>query len=127
MSTTFVPSTEPLSKRDRAMLNRAVEVAKQSTCKQKHGAIIYKSGRVLAVGVNSTRNEHPTMEIDKTEYTFHAEISAMRAAHLVHEFDGTTLYVARINRRGNAVFSGPCSDCMHSIIAAGIKRVVFTV
>lgn len=123
MPTTFIPSTEPLSKRDKAMLARAAEVAKQSSCKQKHGAILYRGGRVLAVGVNSQRNEHPSMEIDPTEYTYHAEVAAMFG---VHSTEGATLFVARINRRGNPVYSCPCENCMHSILVGGIKRVVFT-
>ena len=125
MGVTFVPSTEPLSNRDKNMLARAVAVARQSTCKQKHGAVIYRGGRVLSVGVNSTRNEHPTMEIDKTAYTYHAEVAAIYAIQS-GDYKNATLYIARINRRGNPVFSGPCTDCMYMILASGIKRVVFT-
>lgn len=125
MATTFIPNTEPLSNRDKTMLARAVEIAKQSTCKQKHGAIIYKGGRVLAVGVNSTRNQHPTMEIDAAAYTYHAEKAVMRAAGKDSVKDAT-LYIARVNRRGKPVFSGPCTECMMSILPSGIKRVVFT-
>ena len=125
MSVTFVPSTEPLSNRDRNMLDRAIVIAAQSTCKQKHGAVIYKGGRVLAVGINSTRNQHPTMEIEAVNYTYHAEIAAIRAAGRESVKD-STLYIARINRRGNPVYSGPCEECMNRVFSTGIKRVVFT-
>ena len=128
MPTTFVPSTEPISNRDKQMLSRAVEIAKQSTMKQKHGALIYKAGKVLAVGVNSQRNFHPTMEIDLADYTYHAELSAYRALGVPHLFsgEGTTLYIARVNRRGTPVMSAPCEGCLWFILNHGIKRVVFT-
>lgn len=131
MSTTFVPSTEPLSNRDKNMLARAITVAKTGTCKQKHGAVLYQSGKVLAVGINTTRNEHPTMEIPKEHYTTHAEMAVLRAIPAessdgYFNIRGATLYIARVNRVGNPVFSAPCTQCMNWILSTGIKRVVFT-
>lgn len=117
---------EAISNRDSAMLSRAAEIAKTSTVKQKHGAILYKSGRVLAVGINSLRNEHPTMEIDYEHYTYHAEHATIRAALNEDALMDSTLYVARVNRLGNPMHSFPCRDCIVKIMTNGIKRVVFT-
>ena len=125
----LVASTDKsLSNRDHAMLARAVEIAKQSTCKQKHGAIIYKSGRVLAVGINATRNEHPSMEISRRDYTYHAECAAIRGVGNTNRSanENATIYVARINRQGKPVNSFPCISCQTWAALAGIKRVVFT-
>jgi deoxycytidylate deaminase len=109
------------------MLGRAVEIARTSTVKQKHGAVIYKSGRVLAVGVNSVRNAHDTMEIDPDNYTFHAEVAALRAAAMINDFKGATAYVARVNRQNKPVNSCPCGSCLDILMANDIKRIVFTI
>jgi tRNA(Arg) A34 adenosine deaminase TadA len=120
-------SDNHLSKRDKQMLDRAITVAKQSTVKQKHGAVLYKSGRVLAVGVNSTRNFHNTMEIDRYEYTYHAECAALRgAANQSGTAKDATIYVARVNRQGKPVNSMPCSQCLGTLSSAGIKRIIYT-
>lgn len=125
---TFVPDTEPLSNRDRKMLDRAIEIAKTSTVRHKHGAVVYKGGRVLSVGVNTIRNVHHTMEINPKDYTTHAEIAAVRAlgSPYINSPVGTTIYVARVNRNGHSMLSAPCPDCVAKLWGWGVKRVVFT-
>lgn len=108
------------------MLDRAYEVALQSTERHKHGAILYKSGRVLSVGINSARNMHPSMEIEFSGYTYHAEIAAMRATGW-HNLEGATLYVVRAQPRLNQFRnSKPCRDCEQALMSNGIKRVVYS-
>lgn len=125
--TALVASNGPrLSVRDGKMVDRALQVAKASTVRHKHGAVLYKSGRVLGVAVNSQRNEHPTMEIEKDNYTYHAEVAVLRAVSMINSIEGATIYVARVNRQGKQVNSMPCSDCLRSLVAAGIKRIVYT-
>lgn len=113
-----------LSNRDRSILKRAIDISRTSTCKQKHGAVIYKGGRVLSVGVNRFRNEHASMEISKSDYTTHAEQAALDV--LGGRADGCTIYIARTNRQGNPVNSAPCARCTYILEVAGIKRVVYT-
>lgn len=115
----------PLSNRDNIMLARTMRLAAKSHMAHKHAAILYKSGRVLSFGVNSGRNSHPTMEINRKDYTYHAEINAIR---LVDKptLQGATLYVARINKTGEPLLSLPCRNCIIELRSAGIKRVVYT-
>jgi deoxycytidylate deaminase len=94
--------------------------------KQKHGALIYKAGRVLAVGINTTRNQHPTMEISHSDYTYHAEINAIRAVGNPGDLKGATVYIARTNRSGTLAYSAPCNECLKAINSAGIKRIVYS-
>lgn len=128
MGTWLIPSTDRLSNRDRQMLDRAIEIAKQSTVKQKHGAVIYKAGRVLAVGVNSIRNVHPTMEMARHNYTTHAEAAAIRGlgSPTVHIAENSTLYVVRVNRQGKPINSMPCSQCLGLLSTHKVKRVVYS-
>jgi pyrimidine deaminase RibD-like protein len=117
-----------ISKRDVALLNRARNIAFASTERHKHGALVYHGGRVLGVGINAMRNQHPTMEIDFSAYTTHAEIAAMRSTAWRRELTGATIYVARVNvRTCNQMNSKPCRDCVQAMEANGIKRVVYSV
>lgn len=116
-----------MSNRDLVMLSRAADIAKQSTERHKHGALIYKSGRVLGIGINTFRNRHPTMDIPFSRYTVHAEIAALRSTGYRDNLQGATVYVARINREGGFMNSEPCAPCEQALMANGIKRVVFSV
>ena len=111
-----------ISARDRAHLNRAIKIAYTSTERQRHGCVIVKGGRVISVGVNTFRN-HPLFVSEPSKNSsYHAEINAMRGV----EVKGATVYVARISRNGSAAMSAPCIYCMHAIMKAGAKRIVWT-
>lgn len=131
MSLTLSPN--PTSRRDEVNLNRAIKVANAGNLKHRHGAVIYKSGRVLSVGINSQRNADTSASVMPVDaYTVHAEQAAINALTMgrsskVALTEGATLYVVRINRAGNTMFSLPCRDCLMAITAAGIKRVVYSV
>lgn len=91
----------------------------------KHGAVIVKGGRVLSTGMNKERN-HPKIvssEHIKTHCSVHAEIDALKKAGDVR---GATMYIARVNKRGQDRSSRPCDKCYSNIINAGIKKIVYT-
>ena len=109
------------------MLNRALQVAENSTMKHKLGAVIYKGGRVLRVGWNVERNRHPTMEIDPNDYSTHAEIMALNLLPGgLRTAEGATIYVARIGRSRPSLNALPCLACRTTLEVYGIKRVVTT-
>ena len=92
----------------------------------RHGAVLVKGGKVVGVGVNSTRG---VSSVDATENSWrssyvHAEEVAIRAAG--SRASGATLYVARVNRHGAPRLSEPCARCEGAISRSGVKRVVFT-
>lgn len=120
----FSTTASWLSRRDKAMLSRAAQVANTGTEKHMHGAVLYKSGRVLSVGVNVHRNSHPTMEIPYGAYTVHAEQAALRAVGDAFE-RGSTLYVVRVGAK-SLLNSHPCNSCIVDLICYGIDRVVFS-
>jgi deoxycytidylate deaminase len=91
----------------------------------KHGAVIVKGGSVISVGINKSRN-HPTIvssEHIKTHCSVHAEVDAMRK---VKNLKGATIYVARVNRRGQDRMSRPCDSCSRAIRESGIRKVIYT-
>lgn len=110
-----------LSRKHKQFLNLACKVAETSDCNNRHGAVIVKGGRVLAVGVNKFRN-HPQFVKRFDCCSVHAEIDAIRRAG---ECVGATIYVARVTSRGPAL-SRPCNVCYAGICKAGIKEIIYT-
>lgn len=116
-----------LSKRDRAYLRLAANVALESNCKNRHGAVLVKGGRVIAMAENYDRN-HPTVFDNHKDVRAHAAVCAERAALAkVASATGAVMYVARVLRKdNNTSLSKPCSRCDEAMASAGIKRVVYT-
>lgn len=110
------------SRRDLKWLKQALKIAKNSNCRQKHGALVIRGGRVIGWYPNRMRN-HPQIVSDPhTDSSTHAEIGALRMAS---EARGATVYVARLGGHGQAL-SKPCEACMDALRAAGVKRCVYT-
>lgn len=120
--------SKQLSSRDRNIMRRVIGLAELSECPQRHAALIYKSGRVLSVGVNVYRNDPRLCEWgeDLDGISVHAEEAAIRQCS-PENLEGATIYVARRGRCREHGLSHPCPRCMEQIAAAGIKRVVYTV
>ena len=97
----------------------ALTVAKDSKCKQKHGALLVKGGCIVALGYNKPRNAHLAI----TRASIHAEEVAIKKAK---NTKGAMLIVVRINSRGMAMSSKPCNQCQELIKSAGIRKVVYT-
>ena len=115
-----------LSNRQEAFLSVARYMASKSESRQKHGAVIVKSGRVLGTGFNKDKN-HPDIvspEHIKTHCSVHAEVDAIRDAGW--NVKGATLYVARVNRQGTDRNSKPCDRCTVVIQETQIKKVIYT-
>lgn len=108
------------------MLKRATKIASMSTCTHRHGAIITKGGRVLAVGVGFDRNDPRNVENPKRQAAVHAEVAAIRACAGA-SLKGATIYVARRTALGTPAMSKPCVNCEAAIRAAGITKVFYTV
>lgn len=103
-----------------------MNIAQNSTCKQQHGAIIYRSGAVLSVGINRNKN-NPTFVGEATKnWSVHAEVAAIKACGNAN-LKNATLYVARINKSGSPMMSKPCVKCQKAIEDAGIKKVIYTI
>jgi deoxycytidylate deaminase len=107
------------------MANKHLEAAKKlaslSRCRQKHGALVVRNGQVVSAGVNLSRG---TADVHWPFASEHAEERAISQAG--RDARGATLYVARVNRLGDAQLSKPCERCRSAIRKAGIIRVVHT-
>ena len=112
------------------MLNRCIELASQlQNRKQKVASIITDNkGRILSFGVNSYTKSHPKMAWYASKFNdfnkiyLHAEIASIIAC----DKKPHTIYIARINRKGEAVPAQPCKICRYAINDCGIKKVITT-
>jgi deoxycytidylate deaminase len=121
-----LPSTDTLSNSEEAFLSVARYMSKKSLARQKHGAVVVKSGRVLGTGYNKDKN-HPNQvspEHIKTHCSRHAEVEAIRDANW--NVKGAVLYVARLNKQGKDRNSKPCKYCEAVIQSTQIKKVIYT-
>lgn len=114
-----------LTKRERSWLHRAFRLAEFSPCKQQHGAVIVKGGRMLSTGFNTYRNR-PGDDIPMFDRAIHAEEAAIRMLDNGRA-QGAKIYVARKRRsNGEPGLSRPCDRCYQAIVEAGIKEIIFT-
>ena len=114
-----------INTRERTHLNRAIEISKQSTCRQKHGVVIARGAKVIAIAVNTDRNNPSHCTNPKREASYHAEINAVKQIKST-DFSGVVLYSARTNNSGEPMNAKPCSRCQAVIEFLNIKKVVHT-
>lgn len=109
-------------------IESAIESARRSThFRQRVGCAITDSeGRIISTGHNK-RETHPLQmryarKINPDRCFLHAEIDALAKCQ------GTPhiLYVARLTKNGQTALARPCPICHPAIVAAGVKRVVYT-
>lgn len=120
-----VPGDDILSNTQDILLRRTLDLASVSDCKQRHGAILSRSGRILSIGVNVRRNDpRPWMPYDAL--SDHAEYSCLSGIPKPWASRGT-LFVARLTPAGKIGYSEPCDKCKHYIETwTGIKLVIHT-
>ena len=107
----------------------AKRVAEQSQYgKFRHGAVLVKGNSVRSVSCNKHRHCSFGARFRKEgrgEATLHAELGAILGVDR-STTRGSTVYVARINREGEARISKPCPMCESALRHVGVKRVVYT-
>lgn len=115
-----------LSKSENSFLSVARYLASKSAARQKHGAVLVKSGRVIGTGYNKDTNNPFSVSPEhiKTHCSRHAEIEAIRDANW--NVRGAVLYVARVNNQGVDRNSKPCIRCQVVIEETQIKKVIYT-
>jgi deoxycytidylate deaminase len=103
----------------------ATKEARKSLFKYRVGAVIVKSGRVVATGHNIVNCYNPM----RAYPTIHAEEKAIIQLLRDNRLDmlaGAKLYVSRILHNGNTAVSRPCSHCYSLALSVGIKEIIYT-
>ena len=119
----------PTSATIRRRMHRAALIALQGSCRQRHGAVLMQGSRVLAVGVNSYRNEPGSITWKNGDdkpagISIHAEVQATRT-HT--DVPNTTLYVVRVGAAGLFADSKPCPECISYLTwNTNVKEVIYS-
>ena len=107
----------------------AKRVAEQSNYgKFRHGAVLVKGSSVRSLSCNKHRHCSFGARFRKEghgEATLHAELGAILGIDR-STTQGSDVYVARINKEGEARISKPCSMCEAAMRHVGVKRVIYT-
>lgn len=112
-----------LSNSERGWLQIATKLAETSAERFKHGAIVVLGGAVQGLGINKNTLD-PYIYKNYPKMSVHAEEAALRRCTRTQ---GATIYVSRVNNRGQQKMSRPCPKCMKLLIQAGVKRIVYTI
>lgn len=111
-------------RRHEKLIERSIKVAQGSLYRWKHGAVVAKNNKVVGFAPNKFRNA-PT--VDERNATVHAEAAVIKELLKNYpDLKGTTIYIARVSKAGVPTISRPCSNCMKTIVAAGIREIVYT-
>jgi len=107
----------------------AKRVAEQSSYgKFRHGAVLVKGSSVRSASCNKHRHCSFGARFRKEghgEATLHAELGAILGMARTTT-QGSTIYVARINKEGEARISKPCPMCEAAMRHVGVRRVYYT-
>jgi pyrimidine deaminase RibD-like protein len=102
-------------------LLKAIDIAKTSRCRYRHGAVVVSSGVVVAMATNKIVSDQ-TKGWRRSHV--HAEMAALAAAG--QRANGATLYVARVNAQGKPANSEPCKKCQGYLVKYKVGSVVWT-
>ena len=102
-------------------LEKAMEVAKSSKCRYRHGCVVVSNGRVISTATNRKVGDP---EIAWRTSHIHAEFAAVIAAG--SKATGAVVYVARIHADNSPANSEPCKKCARLLNRLGVAQVVWT-
>lgn len=105
----------------------AKRTAQKSGFRTRHGAVLVKGGSVINVSTNSDDYCSFGMRFrnEPGKATIHAEIGVILGLDR-SVTEGSTIYVARINKKGEYRMSKPCPMCQAALKHVGVKRVIYT-
>lgn len=123
----FIDNT---SKRTKRHLELAKRMATQSNYgKFQHGAVLAKGSRIINASFNKARFNSFGMRFRERSCghaTHHAELGCVVGLDR-SVTSGATMYVVRVNARGEFRLSKPCKMCHEVLKHCGVKKVVYTV
>ena len=111
------------------VLRIATKVANESRfLRARVGACICKGGRILATGCNRIGFSKylPDRHFPESIHAEQQAILELLRERRLNDLVGSTIYVSRINNRGEPRLARPCGMCYKLIQSVGISRIIFT-
>lgn len=114
-----------ITKKDIKRMRLAEKIAQISNhYRYKFGCILYKSNRVISMGVNKENSAPKSWVKKRPNMNLHAEISTILGL-TKDQTKQTTLYIYGTTAKGNSIVSKPCECCLQALDKMQVKRVVY--
>jgi tRNA(Arg) A34 adenosine deaminase TadA len=98
----------------------AIQQCQKSAYKQRMGAVVVYRGKIVGRGCNKVHHTGvPRLD------GLHAEIEALNKTTAQYR-EGCTVYVCRVNKRGDIVLAKPCAACEKKMKKIGVKYVWYS-
>ena len=103
---------------------RKLAITRPQNLTQHHGCVILdKSSKVVSIGWNQ-RKTHPLQHrFNHRSDLLHAEIDALRKIKHKNPYK---LFVVRVNKKGEYMYSKPCTYCQDAISSFNIKETYWS-
>jgi tRNA(Arg) A34 adenosine deaminase TadA len=98
----------------------AIMQCAKSAYKQRMGAVVVYQGKLVGKGFNKVHH----IGVPRLD-GLHAEIEALNNTTAKYR-DGCTVYVCRVNKRGNVMLAKPCPACEKKMKKIGVKYVWYS-
>lgn len=109
------------------LIKRAIQETKKSSHEAfRFGVVIFNKNKILSTGTNSiraARNLHP--RFFRWPGSVHAEVAAILNAKT--NLSGSSMFIIRVNRAGDLMYSRPCKYCLKYIQEVGIKKIIYSI
>lgn len=117
-----------------SLQERAVDVAKESTCRDRHGALVTRGNRLYASGCN---NVCRTTFLGKLDFCQHAEMNA--ATSFVNQYlrrlpqhqrnrkiKKCVVWCVRVIHDSQMTMSLPCQVCLFRLKDIGFRKIAYS-
>ena len=96
----------------------AISKALKSNMAHKHGAVIFKSGKIIGAGYNNPM----TTKKSSRAVSIHSEKDCMKGLR-GDQIYGSNILAIRVTNTGNLSHGAPCAGCTKLMKRKGIERV----
>lgn len=114
-------------------IKQAFQIPHESNKQRLYAVITDKKGNIISEGSNTYSKSHPIQfyyaeKVGRGNAIFlHAEMNAIvRIIRSTNRRKPHSIYVARVNCKGEPVMAKPCEICEMAIEEAGIENVYYT-
>jgi len=109
------------------LMKRAIRETKKSSQELfRFGVVIFNKNKILSTGTNSiraARKLHP--RFFRWPGSVHAEVAAILNAKT--NLSGSSIFIIRVNKAGDLMYSRPCEHCLRYIKEVGIKKIIYSI
>jgi deoxycytidylate deaminase len=111
-------------KRIKQLQKHASNISRYSQYKFKLGAVLFKGSKILSTGFNTNKTHPKVMKYFKYGRV-HAEFDCLLHAD-PDDIAGSSIYVLRMNKKGETVIAKPCPMCARMMKEFGVVEAFWS-